>query len=84
MVLKGKSLLASGITGCEGKFEIGHTVSVFDQNNKELAKGLVNYSSDEITKIKGKKSDQIESVLGYKDYDEVIHRDNLAILEGKS
>jgi glutamate 5-kinase len=45
----------------------------------QLAKGLVNYSSVEIRKIMGLKSSRIEQVLGYKDYDEIIHRDNLAV-----
>jgi glutamate 5-kinase len=47
----------------------------------QLAKGLVNYSSAEIRKIMGLKSSRIEQVLGYKDYDEIIHRDNLAVIK---
>lgn len=77
---KGRSLLAAGITGVEGDFEIGESVRIASDNDKELACGLVNYSSADIERIKGCKSDQIHDILGRKDYDEIIHRDNLVIL----
>jgi glutamate 5-kinase len=77
---KGKSLLPSGIVGVEGPFSAGDAVSCLDRNGRELAKGLVNYSSQEIEKIKGHKTVEIARILGYKGYDEVIHRDNLVIL----
>lgn len=77
---KHKSLLASGITGVEGDFEAGDIVSIKDSEAKDFARGLVNYSSREIEKIKGAKSKEIGSRLGYKYYDEVIHRDNLVIV----
>jgi glutamate 5-kinase len=76
---KGKSLLPSGITGVEGDFDLGDPVVCVDREGVILAKGLVNFNSEEINKIKGLKSGQINQVLGHKDYDEVIHRDNLAI-----
>ncbi|PIU84103.1 MAG: glutamate 5-kinase [Elusimicrobia bacterium CG06_land_8_20_14_3_00_38_11] len=76
---KGKSLLPSGITKIEGNFTKGAVVSVVRENS-EIAKGLVFYSSDEIEKIKGHKSQDIEKILCRKDYDEVIHRDNLALV----
>jgi len=76
---KGKSLLPSGITDLEGTFAVGDPVSCVDSNGTIIAKGLVNFSSDEIRKIKGLKTAKIEQVLGHKDYDEVIHRDSLAI-----
>ncbi|MBN1473370.1 MAG: glutamate 5-kinase [Syntrophaceae bacterium] len=77
---KGKSLLPSGVTAVEGDFNLGDAVSCVDSSGVTLAKGLVNYNSDEIRKIKGLKTSQISQVLGHKDYDEIIHRDNLAIV----
>ena len=78
---KGKSLLPSGIVGVEGDFSQGDPVSCVDSYGATIAKGLVNFSSDEIRKIMGLKSVKISQVLGYKDYDEVIHRYNLAITD---
>jgi glutamate 5-kinase len=74
---KGKSLLPSGILAAEGKFSRGDPVTLMDMQREEFAKGLVNYSSAEITKIKGLKSQDVEIRLGYKYRDEVIHRDDL-------
>ncbi|MBN1471620.1 MAG: glutamate 5-kinase [Syntrophaceae bacterium] len=76
---KGKSLLPSGIVEVEGYFDLGDPVVCVDREGTILAKGLVNFSSGEINKIKGLKTAQIKQVLGHKDYDEVIHRDNLAV-----
>ncbi|MFA5321237.1 MAG: glutamate 5-kinase [Smithella sp.] len=76
---QGKSLLPSGIIDVEGNFDQGDPVNCVDRNGTILAKGLVNFNSVEISKIKGLKSSQISQILGHKDYDEVIHRDNLAI-----
>ena len=76
---KGKSLLPSGIIAVEGDFDQGDPVSCFDREGAILAKGLVNFSSVEIRKIMGLKTTQIYQVLGHKDYDEIIHRDNLVI-----
>jgi glutamate 5-kinase len=75
----GKSLLPSGIIGVEGDFDVGDPVTCVDQNGVSMAKGLANYGSQEILKIMGLKSSKIEQVLGHKDYDEVIHRDNMAV-----
>jgi len=75
----GKSLLPSGIIGVEGNFDVGDPVTCVDQNGVPRAKGLANYGSQEILKIMGLKSSKIEQVLGHKDYDEVIHRDNMAV-----
>lgn len=77
---RGKSLLPSGIIEVKGKFELGEAVALIDEQGGELAKGLVNYSQGELSKIKGKQSGEIEEVLGYKSSDEVIHRDNLALI----
>ncbi len=76
---KGKSLLPSGVIDVEGDFDPGDPVSCVDQEGTALAKGLVNFSSAEIRKIMGLKTSQINQVLGRKDYDEIIHRDNLVI-----
>ncbi|MFC1576551.1 glutamate 5-kinase [Candidatus Omnitrophota bacterium] len=75
-----KSLLSSGITGKEGGFKAGDVVGIVDSKRKEFARGLTNYSSNEVERIKGRKTSEIESVLGYKDHDEVVHRDNLVLL----
>jgi glutamate 5-kinase len=79
LIQDGKSLLPSGVTQVEGDFTLGDPVACVDAAGNAIAKGLVNYSADEIRQIMGLKSSRIEQVLGYKDYDEVIHRDNLAV-----
>ena len=79
LMRRGKSLLPSGITAVRGDFEAGDSVACVDHASREIAKGLVNYSSQAIAKIMGRKSADIQKTLGYKDYDEVIHRDNLVI-----
>jgi len=79
LIRDGKSLLPSGVTQVEGDFALGDPVTCVDAAGNAIAKGLVNYGADEIRKIMGLKSSRIEQVLGYKDYDEVIHRDNLAV-----
>lgn len=75
----GKSLLPSGVTGVEGVFELGNTVSIVGPEGREIAKGLTNYSSDEIEKIKGAQTRDITRILGHNDYDEVVHRNNLVL-----
>lgn len=75
-----KSLLSSGIIRVEGSFHIGDAVGICDEEGHEFACGLVNYSSKEIDKIKRLKTNRIEHVLGYKYYDEVVHKDNLVVL----
>ncbi len=79
LLLRGKSLLPSGITGVNGDFEAGDAVTCEDVSGKAFAKGLVNYNSVDIEKIKGKRTTEIEGILGIKDFDEVIHRDNMVI-----
>lgn len=75
----GKSLLAIGIVGLGGNFGVGSAVSIATLNGEILGQGLVNYASNDIKRIMGKKSAEIEAVLGHKPYDEIIHRDNLVI-----
>jgi len=77
---KGKSLLPGGIAGVEGSFKVGDCVTCIDRSGNAFARGLVKYSSADLDRIKGLKTSQIESVLGHKDYDEVIHRNDLVIL----
>ncbi len=75
-----KSLLPSGIIEVEGSFDSGEVIHCVGADGMEFARGLTNYSSDEIKGIKGLKSKDIEGKLGYKVYDEVIHRDNLVVI----
>ncbi len=77
---KGKSLLPSGIVKIDGNFVKGDVVSIMNNENKEIAKGLTNYSSEEVQKIKGFRTSLIKKTLGSKPYDEVIHRDNMILL----
>jgi glutamate 5-kinase (EC 2.7.2.11) len=72
--------LAVGITKAEGEFKFGDSVSILNQYQQEIARGLVNYDSLEIKRIKGAPTKEIEKILGYKYYDEVINRDDLVVL----
>ncbi|MBZ0157926.1 MAG: hypothetical protein K8I29_17145, partial [Alphaproteobacteria bacterium] len=76
----GKSLLPSGILSVKGAFDTGDAVYCTDPHGKRIAKGIVNYSSPDVERIKGKRTSEIEAILGYKYSDEVIHRDNLVLL----
>ena len=78
---RGKSLLPSGVVRIDGKFNKGDVVSIVDVNeDKEIARGLMNYSDDEVRKVKGLRTSLIKKTLGYKLYDEIIHRDNIVLL----
>jgi len=77
---RGSSLLAVGVCGTKGDFARGEVVVCLDLAGREVARGLVNYDALEIAKIMGKPSHQIETVLGYVDEEELIHRDNLVVL----
>jgi glutamate 5-kinase len=76
---RGKSLLPSGILKLDGSFERGDAVRLCDLNGHEFAKGVTNYSSTELSRILGKKTKEIEAILGYQYGDEVVHRDNLVM-----
>jgi glutamate 5-kinase len=76
----GKSLLPSGILTVKGNFKVGAPVQCLNEKGRAIASGLSNYSANDLEKIKGLKTVQIEKTLGYKDSDEVIHRDNLVVL----
>ncbi|MFZ0132819.1 MAG: glutamate 5-kinase [Desulfobacterales bacterium] len=79
LLRNGKSLLPSGIVAVEGEFAVGAAVTLKSAANETVAIGLANYGSEDIQKIKGRRSGQIKTCLGHKPYDEVIHRDNLTI-----
>ena len=80
LVNKGKSLLPGGVVKVEGSFKVGECVTCVDRAGQAFARGLVKYSSTDLERIKGLRTTQIASILGRKDYDEVIHRDDLVIL----
>ena len=77
---KGKSLLPSGIVGVEGRFPIGSSVRILNEKRQEFGRGLTAYGSEEVKKIGGHNTQDIERILGYKYRDEVIHRDDLVII----
>ena len=81
---KGKSLLPSGILKVQGNFGIGDCIICLDENGNEIARGISTYSAEEVRKIAGKKTGEIEKILGYKYSDEVIHRDDLAVISKKN
>lgn len=76
---QGKSVLVVGVKSVEGQFSRGELVVCHNLSGEEIARGLVNYNADESRKIMGKSSNEIESVLGYVDEPELIHRDNLVV-----
>jgi glutamate 5-kinase len=80
IVQKGKSLLPSGIVAVSGRFDAGDSVRLVDGGGREVARGLVNYPSHEVEKILRAKTTEIETRLGYKSLDEVVHRDDLVVL----
>jgi glutamate 5-kinase len=77
---QGRSLLAIGVRRVEGIFQKGDVVSLCDEAGVEFARGLINYGSEEMRRIAGQAKDQIVQILGHRPYDEVVHRDNLAIV----
>jgi glutamate 5-kinase len=77
---EGKSLLPAGVVSARGRFERGDTVSVFGADGTEVARGIIAYSDADAARIMGRKSSEIESILGFRGRDEMIHRDDLVIL----
>jgi len=75
----GKSLLPAGVRAVEGTFERGDAVAVRDSEGRELARGLVAYHAADAQRIAGRRSAEIETILGYRGRDEMIHRDDLAL-----
>lgn len=80
LVENGKSLLPVGLTAVEGRFQRGETVRVVDLAGAEIGRGITNYGTDSLGRIRGLRSDQIEHVLGYDYGAEVVHRDNLVVV----
>jgi glutamate 5-kinase len=76
---QGKSLLPAGVVGIEGSFERGDAIRVRDKAGQEVARGLSAYGSADIARIMGRRSSEIEEILGYRGRDEIIHRDDLAM-----
>lgn len=77
---QGRSLLAIGVRRVEGIFQKGDVVALCREEGQEFARGLINYGSEEMRRIAGHPTDQIVQILGHRPYDEVVNRDNLAIL----
>ena len=80
-LLRGKSLLPAGVTGATGSFERGDTVSIHGPDGKEVARGICAYSDADAARIMGRKSGQIEALLGYRGRDEIVHRDDLVLTQ---
>jgi glutamate 5-kinase len=79
IVEQGRSLLAAGIVSTQGDFQKGDVVALCDNEGNVVARGLSNYSAADVDRIKGLKSDKIAQTLGRRPYEEVVHRDNLAL-----
>ena len=78
-VIKGNSILSAGIIATEGTYEKGDLIKVIDENKNFIGKGLIHFNNLEVNLIKGSKSDNIESILGYRGKDEVVHRDDFVL-----
>jgi glutamate 5-kinase len=77
----GKSLLPAGVTRAEGRFDRGDTVSILGPDGLEVARGICAYSDGDAVRIIGRKSTEIEKVLGFRGRDEIVHRDDLVLLK---
>ena len=84
LVEKGKSLLPSGVLEVRGQFGLGAPVHCVDSEGALIAAGLSNYAAADIMRIQGRKTSEIAAILGHKDHDEIIHRDNLVLFGGSS
>ena len=79
-LLARKSLLPIGVCQVIGEFKQGDVISIVDKEKSEIARGMVNYDSDACRKVIGRHSDNIMEILGYKNYDAIITRDNITLL----
>jgi len=79
----GKSLLPAGVVGVSGRFARGDTVSVLDRGGVEIARGMIAYNDRDAARIIGKRSADIEALLGFRGRDEMIHRDDLVIMRAE-
>jgi glutamate 5-kinase len=80
VMAEGKSLLSIGVLDVVGSFERGDVVACMDSSGNEVSRGIVNYNSQEVMRIKGHASHEIEQILGYVEEAALIHRDNLVVL----
>jgi glutamate 5-kinase len=83
-LLEGRSLLPAGVTGARGRFDRGDTVSVLSADGTEVARGIIAYSDGDAARIMGRKSAEIQEILGFRGRDEMIHRDDLVLLRPES
>jgi glutamate 5-kinase len=81
LVEQGRSLLPSGVREVEGQFGVGDPVDIAVDAGRPFARGLAGYGADEVRRIAGLKTSEIERALGYKYLDEIVHRDDLVVLE---
>ncbi len=81
LIERGKSLLPSGVVAAGGDFRFGDLVEIRDSRGRALGRGLVNYSAGEVARIAGRHTREIADILGSKDFDEIIHRNNLVLSE---
>jgi glutamate 5-kinase len=77
----GKSLLPAGVTAVSGRFERGDTVSVLDVKGAEIARGMIAYNDRDASRLVGKRSADIEALLGFRGRAEMIHRDDLVMMQ---
>jgi glutamate 5-kinase len=81
LLTQGRSLLPAGVKDVKGTFPLGSVVSIQDEDGNEVARGLCNFSSEELARIRGLNTKRIPEILGTETYfDEVVHRDNLVIV----
>jgi glutamate 5-kinase len=80
-LMRGKSLLPAGVVGALGRFERGDTVSIIGPDGAEVARGICAYSDGDAARILGRKSADIERLLGFRGRDEIVHRDDLVLLK---
>jgi glutamate 5-kinase len=80
LLRRGKSLLPSGVMKIEGSFKVGDVIGVKNASGVEIARGISNYDQDDAVRIMGKRTGDIEKILGHRNYEELIHRNNMAIL----
>lgn len=81
-LIDGRSLLPVGVVSVDGNFQRGDAVSIFGADGRDIARGLTSYSSVDARILQGQRSEEIEKLLGYAGRDEIVHRDNLALLDG--
>ena len=81
---RGPSLLPAGVLRVEGNFEIGDSVRCVNEERQEVARGLVGYSSEDVAALAGRPTKEIDAVLGYSNGDEIIHRDDMVLVDQPS